>query len=619
MEAGSPFGKVFGLDSILSFTPVFGGALYKYAASNISPDLVFDFKKELYYKNRLKSTFANAITHTRASTATYVDADGILQTAATNVPRIGHHVWNGSAWVNEGLLHESEARTNLVVNSQDFTLWTDHSGNLTQTASGDTSPDGETNAYVVDDTGSGDDHIYRDFSVAVNTTTYTYSLFAKKTVGHSHYMNMAIAFFGGTIAYGQGTFDTNLGVFSATQGIVAGSARAEDVGNWWRISISVANNGTGTSIQYRFFPAYNTDGSTTRNNAVTGSKVVFGAQLEAAPTPSSYIPTAGSAVTRAADVLTVPAANLPYPTPTVIGPELVTNGDFSNGTTDWLATHGVISAQNGGLRIEEDGVNASTPRAYQGLATEVGKVYRATVDLVDLNIATGISLVASTNTNIGGFPLSVISSGTAELIFVAQATTTNILVAVNSITIGAYADIDNISVREINPLAVSIQMDGRVTYADNDGFSTVSFYLWHLPANNMIQNRIDTSLSTGELTVRQRSLGVDDYSNGANGYYAPDILVPINVANRSGSTFVRGAYDGTLASLNSTPVSLPALSATNLQLGSTYNGTIRTFRMWGQDITDAGLVEATEPSLVPSLSLTFDGTENSFIVEDWSE
>jgi hypothetical protein len=40
--------------------------------------------------------------------------------------------------------------------------------------------------------------------------------------------------------------------------------------------------------------------------------------------------------------------------------------------------------------------------------------------------------------------------------------------------------------------------------------------------------------------------------------------------------------------------------------------------MWGQDITDAGLVEATEPSLVPSLSLTFDGTENSFIVEDWS-
>jgi hypothetical protein len=68
-----------------------------------------------------------------------------------------------------------------------------------------------------------------------------------------------------------------------------------------------------------------------------------------------------------------------------------------------------------------------------------------------------------------------------------------------------------------------------------------------------------------------------------------------------------------------TPTGLPDLSASNLGLGFKYNGTIRTFRIWAQDIGDAGLVEATEPSLVPSLSLTFDGTENSFIVEDWSE
>jgi hypothetical protein len=101
--------------------------------------------------------------------------------------------------------------------------------------------------------------------------------------------------------------------------------------------------------------------------------------------------------------------------------------------------------------------------------------------------------------------------------------------------------------------------------------------------------------------------------------YSPDILVPFNIAGRHGSTFVNGAVDGTALTANTTPVALPDLSTTDLNLGSTYNGTIRTFRMWSQDITDAGLVEATAPSLVPSLSLTFDGTENSFIVEDWSE
>ena len=33
--------------------------------------------------------------------------------SAVYAPRVGHHVYNGSAWVNEGILHESEARTNL--------------------------------------------------------------------------------------------------------------------------------------------------------------------------------------------------------------------------------------------------------------------------------------------------------------------------------------------------------------------------------------------------------------------------------------------------------------------------------------------------------------------------
>jgi len=37
--------------------------------------------------------------------------------AAKYLPRVGNHVYNGTSWVNEGLLLESEARTNLLLNS----------------------------------------------------------------------------------------------------------------------------------------------------------------------------------------------------------------------------------------------------------------------------------------------------------------------------------------------------------------------------------------------------------------------------------------------------------------------------------------------------------------------
>jgi hypothetical protein len=206
-----------------------------------------------------------------------------------------------------------------------------------------------------------------------------------------------------------------------------------------------------------------------------------------------------------------------------------------------------------------------------------------------------------------------------QFIFVAQTTTLNISGQLISADTGEFCEFDNISVREINPLAVSIQMDGRVTYADTDATQEVVFVRWLALANVRILHRLNTgSTRTGQVQFLQDNANLDTVSSDTD-TYSPDILVPFNIAGRHGSTFVNGAVDGTALTADTTPVALPDLSTTDLNLGSTYNGTIRTFRMWGQDITDAGLVEATEPSLVPSLSLTFDGTENSFIVEDWSE
>jgi len=48
-------------------------------------------------------------------------------------------------------------------------------------------------------------------------------------------------------------------------------------------------------------------------------------------------------------------------------------------------------------------------------------------------------------------------------------------------------------------------------------------------------------------------------------------------------------------------------------------GTISMLRVWADDLADAGIVEATEPSEVPSLQLTFDNSETSFTVQDWEQ
>jgi hypothetical protein len=61
------------------------GAIAPYTVLGISPHFVADFVEEEYVRNAGGSTFANAITHTRASTATMVDSDGALKWGPHNL------------------------------------------------------------------------------------------------------------------------------------------------------------------------------------------------------------------------------------------------------------------------------------------------------------------------------------------------------------------------------------------------------------------------------------------------------------------------------------------------------------------------------------------------------
>jgi len=537
--------------------------------------------------------------------------------SAVYLPRRGHHVYNGYDWVNEGLLHESEARTNLLTYSSQFDNATWTKFNATVTANDAVSPDGSATAdkLIPTATNTASHYAYATISPSVSTA-YNTSIYAK--AGGYDILRLDIF---DTTADLEGEIRVDLSdgaIISHTGGYLPS---VENVGNgWYRISYSRTMAATlGTSF-FRVFAFADSLFSSFAGDGTSGI-YLWGAQLEAGPTPSSLIVTSGATATRAAETLTIPAANLPWPTPEYIGPELV---DTANTAAAWVAQgSNTVSDTVDGVEITyvNNSVGALMPlTASGGLTSDLssGSVYEVTLEAkvvggletATIDVWNGVSINDS----------KTLTNAFAEyrLFFVDQASGTPRL-QFGLLGASEVVTIRNISVREINPLAVSIQMDGRVTYADTDAAVEIRFVRWFADSNNYIISRSSTSsASTGLMIFEQASAGVYDNVSSTN-QLTPDILEPFNIASRRGSNFVNGALDGIAATANTTPTSLPDLSAADINLGHFYNGTIRTFRVWSQDITDAGLVEATEPSLVPSLSLTFDGTENSFIVEDWSE
>jgi hypothetical protein len=323
------------------------------------------------------------------------------------------------------------------------------------------------------------------------------------------------------------------------------------------------------------------------------------AQLEEASTPSSYILTTTSSATRAGETLTIPAANLPWPEPVVIGEELVTNGTFDTDTSGWVAFNyqghtTTISSISGELVVENDPVNGGSGAAYQEITTVVGKTYVVSVDFVSTTAGSPSVLIR----NAIGLPsiasITTSGAGTYTVTFTATATTTLIILNFNLTSAGQTMVWDNISVKEINPLAVSIAMEGTVTYADTAGVVEGVYLRWYSSVSNLIQTQIAAAgASTGQITFQQTASGVNDSVSSSGSAYTTGVNVPFSIASRHGSTFINGAVDGTALTENITPVALPDLSTTDLQLGYDFMGTIKTFRVWADDISDVGIEEAS--------------------------
>ena len=297
-----------GLD--LSSVSVRGGvSLSAYAVAGNEPKLVADFVNSVFWKGgAAQSGLSDVITFARTGTATYVDSSGVLQTAADGVARENHHIYNGSSWVNEGILHESEARTNLLLDSNDLTTanWTENTGNAATAAS--TGPDGETSANSFIPTALPSTHsIYQSTDAISSGTTYTFSFYVK-TAGY----DLQIVFGTGDVT---GNPYANIDLTNGTIDVDASSiATIVDCENdWYRVSATV-ESAVATGFLCGILPIANTAVGRVPTWTADGTSgvYVYGAQLEVGSTPSSYIPTTSTTVTRAAETLTIAAADLPF-------------------------------------------------------------------------------------------------------------------------------------------------------------------------------------------------------------------------------------------------------------------------------------------------------------------
>ena len=154
------------------------------------------------------------------------------------------------------------------------------------------------------------------------------------------------------------------------------------------------------------------------------------------------------------DIATMASDGFAFPsTVTITKPsnaELVTNGDFSNGTTGWTASGATLSVSNGQLTVADNG---GYTKAYQGVTTVVNQTYQLSVNQVSVtgqSSVIGLSSVVPTGNTWGN--MQSFSKASADLpytqtyTFKATGTTTYISIGSEGTNSAVF---DNVSLKEV--------------------------------------------------------------------------------------------------------------------------------------------------------------------------
>jgi hypothetical protein len=240
---------------------------------------------------------------TRATTptagqATRVNAAGLIELVADNVPRLDYPLGGITAGCPALLVEPSG--TNLCPRSQEINLWTPNAATATPNAA--ISPDGTQNAELFVPNSGTNGRVEINVGTLTNATTYTMTCFMKQHTASLDQITLYVSDGGGATGTHRWGVNVSLSAFTLSNytqsnGSVT-STSIENYGNgWYRIRVTgqVTSGMASTSaVVIRYF------GSTANG---TNGVLVFGAQFETGSIATSYIPTAASSVTRGADTI----------------------------------------------------------------------------------------------------------------------------------------------------------------------------------------------------------------------------------------------------------------------------------------------------------------------------
>jgi hypothetical protein len=245
----------------------------------------------------------NLITFTRASSGTFVDSAGVIQTAATDVPRFDHNPTTGESL---GLLVE-EQRTNSVVNSNSMTAVVTGSPGTLPTG---WSAQGNSNGWTREVVGSGSigalNYVDIRFSGTPTGSQFSVIFQPQGVVAASDGQSWAPSVYhqlvGGAISniscFGAANLWNSSSAFIGSLGVVPSFFAPTSTLQRYTGSGTISNATTA-------FISWGITFTCTIGNPYDFTLRFAGPQLELGSFPTSYIPTTTAAATRSADVASI--------------------------------------------------------------------------------------------------------------------------------------------------------------------------------------------------------------------------------------------------------------------------------------------------------------------------